>query len=135
MYTPFCLQPHTSTLQVIALDYVIAVYPLLLTVLSYLLVTFYDCNVKIIVWLWKPFVPLFIRFRRQWNIRSSLVDAFATFLLLSYVKILSVSVDQNGDTLYHSSTSSTREIADSDSHHIKAVYVASSKVLQQKRRN
>ena len=93
VYNPFCLQPHTNTLQVIALDYVIAVYPLLLIVLSYPLVTLYDRNVKIIVWLWKPFVPLFIRFRRQWNIRSSLVDAFATFLLLSYVKILSVSVD------------------------------------------
>ena len=38
-------------------------------------------------------MPLFIRFRRQWNIRSSLVDTFATFFLLSNVKILSVSVD------------------------------------------
>ena len=101
VYTPFCLQPHTNTLQVIALDYIIAVYPLLLIVLSYLLVTLYDRNVKIIVWLWKPFVPLFIRFRRQWNIRSSLVDAFATFLLLSYVKILSVSVDLLMPVLVH----------------------------------
>ena len=29
----------------------------------------------------------------QWNIHNSLVDAFATFLLLSYVKFLSVSFD------------------------------------------
>ena len=43
--------------------------------------------------LWKTFVPLFIRFRREWNIRNSLVDAFATLFLLSYVKILSVSMD------------------------------------------
>ena len=105
VYTPFCLHPHTNTLQVLALDYIIAVYPLLLITLSYLLVLLYDRNVRLIVCLWKP---LFIRFRRQWNIRSSLVDAFATFLLLSYVKILSVSVDilmpvvlydQNGHTL------------------------------------
>ena len=93
VYTPFCLQPHTNTLQVLALDYLIAVYPLLLVALSYLLVLLYYHNVRLIVYLWKPFVPLFIRFRKQWNIRSSLVDAFATFLLLSYVKILSVSVD------------------------------------------
>ena len=93
VYTPFCLQPHTNTLQVLALDYIIAVYPLLLIALSYLLVLLYDHNVRLIVCLWKPFVPLFIRFRREWNIRNSLVDAFATFFLLSYVKILSVSMD------------------------------------------
>ena len=93
VYSPFCLDPHTNTLQVMALDYLIAVYPLLLIGLSYLLVMLYDHNVGLVVCLCKPFVTLFIKFRRQWNIRSSLVDAFATFLLLSYVKILSVSVD------------------------------------------
>ena len=93
VYTPFCLQPHTNTLQVLALDYLVAVYPLLLITLSYLLVLLYDRNVRLIVCLWKPFLPLFIKFRRQWNIRNSLVEVFATFFLLSYVKILSVSVD------------------------------------------
>lgn len=93
IYTPFCLQPHTQTLQVIALDYLIAVYPLLLIALSYLLVFLYDHNVRLIVCVCRPCVPLFVRFRRQWNIKSSLIDAFATFLLLSYVKVLSVSVD------------------------------------------
>ena len=93
VYTPFCLQPHTNTLHVLALDYLIAVYPLLLIALSYLLVLLYDRNVRLIVCLWKSFLPLFIKFRRQWNVRNSLVEVFATFLLLSYVKILSVSVD------------------------------------------
>ena len=93
VYKPFCLQPNMNTLQVIALDYLIAVYPLSLIALSLLLVLLYDHNVGVTVFLLKPFVRLFIRFRRQWNIRNSLVDAFATFLLLSYVKILSVSVD------------------------------------------
>ena len=127
VYTPFCLQPHTNTLLVIALDYIIAVYPLLLIVLSYLLVTLYYRNVRIIVWLWKPFVPLFIRFRRQWNIRSSLVDAFATFLLLSYVKILSVSVDllmpvlvydQNGHRLPQLYLFNQGDVAFFGSHHL-----------------
>ena len=49
VYDPFCLQPHTNTLQVLALDYVIAVYPLLLIALSYLLVLLYDHNVRLIV--------------------------------------------------------------------------------------
>ena len=93
VYTPFCLRPHTTNLQVLALDYVPAVYPLLLIAFSYQLVRLYDQNVRFVVCLCKPFVSLFIRFRRQWNIRNSLLDAFATFLILSYVKILSVSVD------------------------------------------
>ena len=41
------------------------------------------------MWLWKPFHRCFIRFQRT----TSLVDAFASFLLLSYVKFLSVSFD------------------------------------------
>ena len=93
VYTPFCLQPHTNTLHVLALDYLVAVYPLLLITLSYLLVLLYDRNVRLIVCLWKPILPLFIKFRRQWNIRNSLLEVFANFFLLSYVKILSVSVD------------------------------------------
>ena len=35
----------------------------------------------------------FSHFRKQWDIRTSLVDAFATLLLLSYTKLLSVSID------------------------------------------
>ena len=93
VYSPFCLHPHADTLQVMALDYLVAVYPLILIGLSYLLVLLYDKNVRIVVCLYKPFVSFFTRFRRQWNIRNSLVDAFATFFLLSYVKILSISTD------------------------------------------
>ena len=93
VYNPFCLQPNTNNLQVVAMDYLTAVYPLLLIASVYLLVLLYDRNVRLVVWLCKPVVLLLIRFRRQWNIKHSLVDAFATFLLLSYVKILSVSVD------------------------------------------
>ena len=76
VYTPFCLQPHTQTLHILALDYFIAVYHLLLIAVSYLLVLLYDCNIWIIVW---PFVPLFIKFRRVWSIKNLLVDVFATF--------------------------------------------------------
>ena len=55
VYTPVFLQPHTNTLQVLALDYVIAVYPPLLIALSYLLVLL--CLSHFV-----SFVPIFIRF-------------------------------------------------------------------------
>ena len=82
LYSPFCLHPNMSTLQVLALDYIIAAYPLLLIVITYFLVELHDRNCRIIVWLWKPFRRCFIRIGRMF-VRTSLVEAFASFLLLS----------------------------------------------------
>ena len=92
LYPLFCLNPNMSTLQVLALDYIIAAYPLFLILITYSLVELHGRNCKIVVWLWKPFRRCFIRFQRKY-IQTSLVDAFASFLLLSYVKFLSVSFD------------------------------------------
>ena len=93
VYSPFCLQHGASTLQILSLDYLIAAYPLALIVLTYILVTLHYYDNRLVVWIWRPFRKCFIRFRRKWDIQNSLVDAFATFLLLSYVKLLSVSFD------------------------------------------
>ena len=93
VYTPFCLHPNTSTLQVLSLDYIIAAYPLVLIILTYTLVRLHYHNWRLVVWLWRPFIGCFARCRRRWDIQNSLVDAFATFFLLSYVKFLSVSID------------------------------------------
>ena len=92
LYPLFCLNPNMSTLQVLVLDYIIAAYPLLLILITYSLVELHARDCKIVVWLWKPFRRCFIRFQRTY-IQTSLVDAFASFLLLSYVKFLSVSFD------------------------------------------
>ncbi len=48
-----CLDIHT--LQAFALDYCVAVYPLLLMTASYLLIELYDRNVWLVVYLWRPF--------------------------------------------------------------------------------
>ena len=102
-YDPFCLHPDMSPLQVLALDYIVAAYPLVLIVITYTLVELHDRNIRIVVLLWKPFHRCFSRFRRQWNIRTSLIDAFVTFILLSCVKFLSVTFDLLAPTrLYNS---------------------------------
>ena len=98
-YEPFCLHPNATTLQVLSLDYIIAVYPLLLIILTYTLVRLHYNNCRLVVWLWRPFISCFAHCRRQWDIQNSLVDAFATFLLLSYVKFFSVSFDLLTPTL------------------------------------
>ena len=91
------LIPHiclkVDTLQALALDLSTAFYPLALIIVTYVLIELHAHNVRIIVWIWKPFHPCFARFRQQWDIRTSVIDAFATFLLLSNIKLLSVSFD------------------------------------------
>ena len=43
--------------------------------------------------MWRPFLWCSARIRQQWNARHSIIDAFATFILLSYVKLISTSGD------------------------------------------
>ena len=88
----FCL-PHESAFDIIMLSYAIALYPLVVLVLLYLCIELYSRDFRILVWLWKPFHICYSRFKRHWDIRASIIDAFATFLLLSYTKILFISVD------------------------------------------
>ncbi|XP_064396101.1 uncharacterized protein LOC135343080 [Halichondria panicea] len=91
LYPDICLD--VSTLTVLALDYAVAIYPLLLTVISYILIELYARNFRLVVILWIPFRYLFSRFRRNWESRTSVIDAFATFFLLSFTKMASTSVD------------------------------------------
>ena len=88
---PLCLP--LNTLQILALDYLVALYPLLLIIISYVLLNAYERGCGVVVWLWRPFHKCLARFRRPWNLRHSIIDAFATFLLLSYTKLLTVSTD------------------------------------------
>ena len=92
MHAPFCLHPRLNTMHVIALDYVVAVYPLLLIAATYAAVALHD-RYTLVVAAWKPVQRVLACIRKEWNIRGSLVGAFATFLVLSYVKILNVSLE------------------------------------------
>ena len=82
-----------DTLQVLALDYAIAFYPLILLVVAYALIQARTCNIRIFSVMCRPFHKCLKHFRSQLNVRTSIVEAFATFILLSYVKLLSVSSD------------------------------------------
>ena len=48
---------------------------------------------RVLVWLWRPFHRCCVRFTRAMDIQSSIIKAFATFLLLSYVKLLNATLD------------------------------------------
>ena len=80
-----------STLHALALEYVVAIYPLLLTILIYLCIQIHDNGVRLMVCIWRPFHVCFARSRRRWDPKRPVINAYATFLLLSYSKLLTVS--------------------------------------------
>ena len=82
-----------STLQVLALDYVIAVYPLVLIILTYIAVDLYDRRLFLLVWVTKPFRKCLKSVDSSMTIKSSILSTFVTFILLSYGKFLTVSFD------------------------------------------
>ncbi len=82
-----------TTLQALTLEYLLALYPFVLILISYLLIVLYDRHVPVVVTIWKPFNKVLTTFRKSWDIRTSVLDSFATFFLLSYIKILNVTTD------------------------------------------
>ena len=84
---------NVDTLTAFALEACVALYPLVLIIVSYCLIELYGRNIWCIVVIWKPFHSVFHLLRENWDIRTSVVDSFATFFLLSYVKVLTMSTD------------------------------------------
>ena len=80
-------------LHVLVLDYLIAIYPMLLMAVAYTIVELYGFGFRPLLYMWKPFHYFFARFRRQWGIQTTIMDAFVTFFFLSTTKLLSVSCD------------------------------------------
>ena len=92
-YTSFICMPKMSVFEILILDYIAALLPLLFIFLSYAVVKLYDRNCRLFVLAWYPFQLIFLRIRKNWDIKSSMADAYCTFFLLSYMKFLSVSFD------------------------------------------
>ena len=87
----FCVSEHLSTLDVVALGYISAFYPLLLTVLVYTLIKLHQKGCKLIIMAWRPFHRCTVLFKRNILMDNlSLTDTLATFMVLSSSKILFV---------------------------------------------
>ena len=88
-----------TTLQALALDYLVALYPFLLILISFIIIELHDRKFLCIVTVWKPFQKLLSIFHTSYDVRTSVIDSFATFFLLAHVKVLSVTTDLLTPTL------------------------------------
>ena len=87
----FCLDDRLHTLDVIGLKYLNAFLPLLLIIICYILIELHGRNYRSIRYMWRPFRSCLKKIYKNREPKTSIIDAFATFLLLSYSKIMYIS--------------------------------------------
>ena len=87
----FFILTSISTIQVTALQYLPALYPLLLVVLTYVVVRLHYNGCRVLVYMWRPFQYCKSRLGINWEPMTSVVHTFATFILFVYTKIIEVS--------------------------------------------
>lgn len=88
---PFCISEELSILTTIAMDYIVAFYPFLLTFLAYVCSRLHRRGFKLIIYLWMPFKWSLNRIHLKIDVERVTADVLATFLQLSYSKIIFVS--------------------------------------------
>ena len=109
---PFCVSSHLSHIQALSLEYIHVVYPLVLFLTTFICIELHARNFKLLVLVWKPFHKCITRLRRSWDPRASIINAFSTFLLLNFSKVVFVTsyslyltqihvVDSMLKTVYH----------------------------------
>ena len=83
--------PNTTSLDVFAVQYLTSFFPLILIVISFLLIKLYECNFRLLVFISRPCRHFWLRFRNRIDTRATIIDAFASFLILSYTKFIHIS--------------------------------------------
>ena len=86
-----CLTDSLTHASAYYLEFVNGLYAMLLIIITMILIELHDRNFKPMVWVVLPFRRCFRKLLRNWDLRKSVIKAFATFILLSYVKIGGVS--------------------------------------------
>ena len=90
---PMCLGKHFGNLEVLAFQYLIALYPLILVLVTYALAELHARQWWCVYWLLWPIVKLFKVLRISIDPMRSIMNTFATFVLLSVTKFTIVSVN------------------------------------------
>ena len=82
-----------SPLATLSLDLLVALYPLVFMVFIYGMTVLHDSNWRVIDMIAKPLKSVFNLFKCNCNVKSSVIEGFATFMFLSNVKFLGVCYD------------------------------------------
>ncbi len=101
---PMCI--HINSLDILFLDLVIGLYPLLLVIITHYMISLYDRRYKVLTIPWKPFGYLLSQLHGCLNIKTSIIDSFGTVFVLSNIKLMSLCFDMLASTQLYEVTSS-----------------------------
>ena len=88
----YCLSRSVNAIEILALGYLTALYPLLLLIICISIVQAYSKGVKLAVCLLRPFKRSLLFVQRMGNLRQSVTGGIAAFIVISYTKFCSVSL-------------------------------------------
>ena len=80
---PFCLSDRMTGIHEHMLNFLTAVYPVLLMVTAYIAIELHARNCRCVHFVWKPFGICFSKFQNRWSAGDSVIHTFATFIMLS----------------------------------------------------
>ena len=89
---PFCISDKLHLAHITLLGYVSVIYPLFLIAFTWVLIELHARNYRPIMWLLRPFHRCCVNLRRGWDNRSDIISVFASFMLLSYSKLIYQSI-------------------------------------------
>lgn len=88
---PFCVSENINGLHSIAMQYLAVLYLLVLTLSVFVVREMHYRGCGVTMWLWKNLFIRLIRVKQNWTFRMTLADSLATFLLLSYTRLMLIS--------------------------------------------
>ena len=86
-----CLHENLNTLHILTINYVKALYPMLVLMVCFICIKLYDNHVRVFRILWKPFHYSLKVLYRDHKPTTSIIDSFTTLIILSYTRIMYVS--------------------------------------------
>ena len=91
---PVCISPLLRDIHIIYLQGVSTFFPYVLIAITWLLIKLHSNDCKVVVWMWKKLDTVILKhIKVQRNSGRTVIDAFATFFLLSFAKLkLSVTI-------------------------------------------
>ena len=90
---PFCVSPKLITMHIIYLQSLSTFFPYVLIAITWLLIKLHSIDCKVVVWMWKKLDKIILKYIKiQRNSGRTVIDAFATFFLLSFVKLFATTL-------------------------------------------
>ena len=89
---PFYLSSNLKQAHIALFGCILVVFPLCLMIITPVCVELHGYNFWSIMWLWRPLHKIFVKLRKEWDVKCDMIDTFATFLLLSCSKVMYQSV-------------------------------------------